>query len=242
MIETGTINLDEEYANRHASVSEGPHVMLAVTDTGVGMSADVQAHLFEPFFTTKELGKGTGLGLATTYGIVKQSGGHIWVYSEPSRGTTFKVYFPRAEMPVTTAVAELEVAGLSGRETILLVEDDRSIRTLTQRVLRRYGYTVLVASTAAEAQKLCREQIGTIDLLVSDVIMPDTNGPTLARLLLKDRPRLRVLFMSGYTNDAIAHHGILDSGAAFLEKPFTPDAIVRKVRTILDEPAAERGP
>jgi two-component system cell cycle sensor histidine kinase/response regulator CckA len=232
------VTLDEQFASAYATVQPGPHVMLAVSDTGVGMDAALQSRLFEPFFTTKERGKGTGLGLSTTYGIVKQSGGSIWVYSEPGLGTTFKIYLPRCEEPVAEHEAPpLPLSPRPGTETVLLVEDEAEVRRLVERLLRMQGYAVLSAASPAEAIAAARAA-GRIDLLVTDVIMPGMNGRAMADLLAAARPRMRVLYMSGYTDAAIAQQGILPPGTAFLSKPFTPDVLARKVREVLDAPGA----
>ena len=234
-LETANVTLDEKFASAYATVQPGPHVMLAVSDTGVGMDAALQSRLFEPFFTTKERGKGTGLGLSTTYGIVKQSGGSIWVYSEPGVGTAFKIYLPRSEEPMTkreTPPVPL-AAARTGSETVLLVEDEAEVRRLVERLLRMQGYAVIAAASPAEAITAARAA-GKIDLLVTDVIMPGMNGREMARLLAAERPRMRVLYMSGYTDAAIAQQGILPPGTAFLSKPFTPDVLARKVREVLD--------
>jgi len=239
-LETGNVTLDEKFASSYATVHPGPHVMLAVSDTGVGMDASLQARLFEPFFTTKERGKGTGLGLSTTYGIVKQSGGSIWVYSEPGHGTTFKIYLPRCEEPLDAREAPPPAAATPrpGSETVLLVEDEPEVRRLVEKLLRMQGYTVLSAGSPAEAISAAGASPGTIAILVTDVIMPGMNGRELARVLASERPAMRVLYMSGYTDAAIAQQGILQPGTAFLSKPFTPDALARKVREVLDGPAA----
>jgi two-component system cell cycle sensor histidine kinase/response regulator CckA len=238
-LETGNVTLDEKFASSYATVHPGPHVMLAVSDTGVGMDASLQARLFEPFFTTKERGKGTGLGLSTTYGIVKQSGGSIWVYSEPGHGTTFKIYLPRCEEPLDAREAPPAAATpRPGSETVLLVEDEPEVRRLVEKLLRMQGYTVLSAGSPAEAISAAGASPGTIAILVTDVIMPGMNGRELARVLASERPAMRVLYMSGYTDAAIAQQGILQPGTAFLSKPFTPDALARKVREVLDGPAA----
>ena len=234
-IETREVELDESYTTEHFGVITGPHVMLAVSDTGVGMDKQVQARIFEPFFTTKELGKGTGLGLSTVFGIVKQSGGNIWVYSEPGGGTTFKVYFPVAigvEQEPVAVVAE--PATLHGTETILLVEDQDEVRRVAQTILRRYGYHVIEARNAGEALLTCERHPRTIHLLLTDVVMPQLSGRELAERLQQVRPEMKVLYMSGYTENVIVHHGILDSGIAYLQKPIVPDLLCRRVREVLD--------
>jgi len=235
-IETSNVELDETYARTHVEVRPGPYVMLAVTDTGIGMDQDTQAQIFEPFFTTKEPGKGTGLGLATVYGIVKQSGGHLSVYSEQGRGTTFKVYLPRVDDPVTSALPEDVRETPRGSETILLVEDEEGVRDLAQEILEASGYRVLVARHPAEALPLVASHDETIHLVVTDVVMPQMSGPELAERITALRPDIHVLYMSGYADNAIVQHGVLDAGLAFLQKPFTPDALVRKVREALGMP------
>jgi two-component system cell cycle sensor histidine kinase/response regulator CckA len=217
--------------------------MLAVSDTGTGMSLETQAHIFEPFFTTKEVGKGTGLGLATVYGIVKQSGGYIWVYSEPDRGTTFKIYLPRVDEPAEAGRAEKPPARIQrGTETILLVEDDAQVRQLTASVLADHGYKVLPAAGTEEGLVLCRANHRDLHLLVTDVIMPGMNGRQLAEQVKQISPRTKVLYISGYTNNAIVHYGVLDSGLWFLAKPFSLSALVAKVREVLDASEAPEGP
>jgi len=211
-------------------------VMLAVSDTGVGMDAQTKARIFEPFFTTKEKGKGTGLGLSTVYGIVKQSGGYVWVYSEPGHGTTVKVYLPRVDAPAEPQAPPRETATLTGTETILLAEDDEILRPLTKGLLAKLGYTVLDAESAAQALAVAGARQGPIHLLVADVVMPGASGRELARRLAQTRPETRVLYVSGYTDDAIVHHGMLEPGLKFLQKPFTPAALARKVREVLDAP------
>jgi CheY-like chemotaxis protein len=209
--------------------------MLAVSDTGCGMSLDIKARIFEPFFTTKDKGRGTGLGLSTVYGIVKQSGGNIWVYSEPNRGTTIKVYLPQLggdEEPAERLGVETAVP--RGTETILLVEDEDVVRGLARQILEQTGYNVLDACCGEEALSLCEEHGEPIHLLLTDVVMPDTSGKELAQRLTSLRPETRVLYMSGYTDDAIVHHGVLDSNVEFIQKPFTPVALARKVREVLD--------
>ena len=236
-IETGNATLDEDYAAQHVSVLPGEYVMLAVTDTGCGMDEHTKARIFEPFFTTKAPGRGTGLGLSTVYGIVKQSGGNIWLYSEPNKGTTFKVYLPavHAAPEDIGKLAPPELAQRGGG-TVLLVEDDDQLRRLAHRALAAQGYTVLEAERGATALDIARRHKGVIDLLLTDVIMPDTNGRKLADALRASRPGLRVLFMSGYPDGAIGSQGVLDHGVAYLAKPFSTDGIIRKVREVLKAP------
>jgi CheY-like chemotaxis protein len=235
-IETSNVYLDEAYAREHVSVVPGDYVMLAISDTGCGMKEETRLHIFEPFFTTKEQGKGTGLGLSTVYGIVRQSGGNIWVYSEEGRGTTFKVYFPR----VTAHAEEYKriSGGLDsprGSETILLVEDAELVRNLARQVLEGAGYRVLEAASAEAAIDLCGQINGDkIDLLLTDVVMPGMSGNEMSRVLLAKQPDMPVLYMSGYTDDAIVQHGVLEAGINFLQKPFTPGALALKVREVLD--------
>jgi PAS domain S-box-containing protein len=232
-VETNMIDLDEEYCREHPSVKPGRHVVLSVTDTGTGMDAETQARLFEPFFTTKGQGRGTGLGLAMVYGIVKQSEGHIYVYSEPGRGTTFKIYLPSVEEPAAATVkpAPPELAG--GVETILIVEDDDAARKLASRVLKRLGYGVLTAGGGEEALRLLEARTETVNLLISDVIMPGMTGPELAQRVSTTHPEMRVLFTSGYSDDAIIRHGVLAPGTLFMQKPYTPAVLARKVREAL---------
>jgi signal transduction histidine kinase/DNA-binding response OmpR family regulator len=236
-IETMNAYLDESYARRHAVVTPGPYVMLAVSDTGIGMNDEIMSHIFEPFFTTKEPGKGTGLGLAMVYGIVKQSGGNIWVYSEPGQGATFKIY-----LPVVTNESDLVTSHFAlparptGTESILLVEDEDALRQLLFDILVDEGYTIIPAASGAEALTICAEYPDHIDLLVTDVVMPGMGGRQLVERLSVTRPETKILYMSGYTDNAIVHHGVLDSGTAFLQKPFTPIAVLRKVREVLDQP------
>ena len=210
---------------------------LQVSDNGAGMDVEVQAHLFEPFFTTKPRGKGTGLGLATVYGIVRQSGGHIGVESTPGRGATFRIYLPRVDAPLDpTGDPHPVAAPAAGNETVVLAEDERLVRVLAQKVLERAGYRVLVAAGGAEALALAERNDGPIHLLLTDVVMPEMTGRELARRLTSLRPGLRVLYMSGYADEAVAQHGVLDPGTAFLQKPFTPEALAKKVRGVLDAP------
>lgn len=234
-IETAGVELDEDYAEQHVSVTPGRFIMLAVTDTGVGMDAETKAHIFEPFFTTKEAGKGTGLGLAMVYGIVKQSSGNVWVYSEPGRGTTFKVYLPRVDAPAAEIRRRSVPVRASGNETVLVVEDEDGVRRLAERILRRVGYQVLVAQSGAEALAVCERHAGPIDLLLTDVVMPEMSGRDLAERLIERLPRIAVLYMSGYTDNAIVHHGILDQGTRFIGKPFSAAELTRKVHEVLDE-------
>jgi two-component system cell cycle sensor histidine kinase/response regulator CckA len=236
-IETRHVMLDEAYARQHLGVAPGPHVMLAVSDTGVGMDRDVQARIFEPFFTTKERGKGTGLGLSTVLGIVQQTGGSVWVYSEPGQGTTFKVFFPRAHAAPAAALPLLSAATLRGSELVLLVEDQDEVRVVAAEILRRQGYVVLEAASAEEALHASDASRRPIDLLLTDVVMPHMSGRELADRLTAMRTGLRVLFMSGYTEDAILQHRILESGFAYLQKPLVPEALARRVREVLDAPA-----
>ncbi|HEX4634350.1 MAG TPA: response regulator [Gemmatimonadales bacterium] len=233
-IETSNVDLDEIYVSDHSPALPGPYVMLAVSDTGMGMDQATQARVFEPFFTTKEVGKGTGLGLATVYGIVKQSGGFIWLYSEPGEGATFKVYLPRVDALAAGAAPAAAEGTLAGTETILLVEDEDAVRTLTQRALEGQGYTVLAAKHGADALTIADGYPGTIHLLISDVVMPKMNGPEVAAGLTKRRSAIRTLFLSGYPGEAISRRGSLDEGVAFLQKPFTIEGLARKVREVLD--------
>jgi PAS domain S-box-containing protein len=233
-IATANVELDEHYAKTHLSVAPGPYVALTVSDTGSGMSPQVLARLFEPFFTTKEVGKGTGLGLATVHGAVARTGGSVDVHSEMGVGTSFKVYFPRAD--VSEAIVEAPAAPArprTGAETVLLVEDAAGLRELVKRVLERDGYTVLIAANADEALELF-ELNPSIDVLLTDVVMPGASGAELTRRLVERRPALKVLYMSGYTEDAIVQHGVLNPGIEFLNKPFTAEVLGRKIREVLD--------
>jgi len=235
-IETGTARLDESFSAKQLGVSPGIYATLSIVDTGIGMDEETQSHLFEPFFTTKTPGRGTGLGLATAYGIIRQSGGAIGIYSELGAGTTARIFLPLAKQESAPGTAE-EAAPeetLEGRETILLVEDEARVRKLIAEVLTSRGYHVLEATRGEEAIRLCRSHRQPIDLCVVDVIMPEMSGPDLVRELLPLKSKMRVLYISGYADEAILHHGILRSGAAFLQKPFLPDVLLHKVREVLD--------
>jgi len=234
-IETSNVHLDRDFATQHAVVDPGPYVMLTVTDTGVGMDAATQARIFEPFFTTKEQGRGTGLGLATVYGVVKQSGGYIWVYSEVGHGTTFKVYLPMVQAPAEKTVPEKAVSGHEpGTETILFVEDEQSVRELVCEYLSARGYHVLEASDGLQALEMAAAHAGKIQLLITDVVMPKLSGRELAARLAATRPDLKVLYISGYTDDSVFRHGVLQGGMAFLQKPFNLKALAAKIREILE--------
>ncbi|MBF8259480.1 MAG: hypothetical protein HW377_1854 [Actinobacteria bacterium] len=233
-IETENVFLDEEYSRGRLPVLPGHYVMLAISDTGVGMDEKTMSQVFEPFFTTKGLGKGTGLGLATVYGIVKQSGGHIWLYSEPGKGSTFKVYFPRTEnLEDVPDKSVPPVEGLHGEKTVLVVEDEESILNLACAVLRGYGYSVLPACDGEDALRVAGEHEGEISLLLTDVVMPRMGGRELYDRIRQRRSEIKVLYMSGYTDDAIVHQGVLDPGTAFLQKPYSPISLARKVKEIL---------
>jgi two-component system cell cycle sensor histidine kinase/response regulator CckA len=237
-IETAKVTLDWSYAQNHAEVAPGDYVLLAVSDTGTGMTSDIKDHIFEPFFTTKDVNKGTGLGLATCFGIVKQSEGHIWVYSEPEHGTTFKVYLPQIrEEKTSSSSRQDENAGLPrGNETVLLVEDEQAVRELAARMLHQQGYHLLVADNGHEALRLVEERAEqNIDLVVTDVVMPQMGGKALTSRLKFIRPNIKVLYTSGYAENAIVHHGVLEPGINFLQKPFSPEKLVRKVREVLDK-------
>jgi signal transduction histidine kinase/ActR/RegA family two-component response regulator len=237
-VETANVELDEGYAERHVAVEPGRFVMLSVVDTGAGMDAETKAHIFDPFFTSKERGKGTGLGLSTVYGIVKQSGGSIWVYSEPGRGSTFEVYLPRVDAPVVDVRRKPATALATGSETVLVVEDEPAVCKLVERILRNAGYEVLSATSGGDALLLCEQHRGAIDLLLTDVVMPQMSGRELAERVTTLCPRLEVLYMSGYTDNAIVHHGVLVAGTHFIGKPFAAAELTRKVRDVLDERAS----
>jgi len=234
-IELTNAELDANYARTHPEVLPGEYVLLAVSDTGCGMSQATQSRIFEPFFTTKSPGKGTGLGLATVYGIVKQSGGHIAVYSELGQGATFKVYLPKVlEKPAKTRSQSGPANLAGGTETILVVEDEDAVRALTRHILQSSGYAILEARNGAEGIALAAQHKGPLDLLVTDVVMPQVGGRPLAEALLSRHPKLKVLYLSGYTTDAVIRHGVLEAETAFLHKPFTPRALLQKVREVLD--------
>ena len=235
-IETANVDVGVEFVRDHPLAQPGRYVMIAVTDTGTGMDADTQAHVFEPFFTTKEAGKGTGLGLATVYGIVKQSGGFIWLYSEVGRGSAFKVYLPRIEAAAEPVDAAAAAPLPRGTETVLVVEDAAAVRTVVRQMLERSGYAVLDAADGALALEIAARHHGPIHLVVTDVVMPAMGGRQLSEQLARLRPETKVLYTSGYTDDAIVRHGVLEAGVPFLQKPFTPEALVRKVREVLDKP------
>jgi CheY-like chemotaxis protein len=237
-IETANVELDEAYASAHAGVMPGRYVMLAVSDTGTGIDERTRAHIFEPFFTTKELGKGTGLGLSTVYGIVKQSGGHIWLYSEAGRGTTFKIYLPRVdrsqEPDHTRRQKPKPVEAPRGSETVLLVEDDESLRVFVSTVLRECGYQILEAQNGIEAISIAEQFAGRIDVVLTDVVMPKMGGRELSAALTARRQGIKILYMSGYTDDAVVLHELLDASMPYLQKPFTAEVLAMKVRHLLD--------
>jgi len=234
-IETSNIELDREYSAKHHNIEPGPWVMLTVTDTGCGMDAETQSHIFEPFFTTKAQGKGTGLGLATVYGVVKQSGGFIYVYSEIGQGTTFKIFLPEVTAAAERAAPGREsLAPARGSETILFVEDEENVRELVRDYLIGTGYTVLEAGDGAHALEVAAAYKGDIHILVTDVVMPRVSGRELASRLAEERKGIKVLYISGYTDDSIFRHGVLEGGVAYLQKPFNLKAIALKIREVLD--------
>jgi len=233
-IETGAIDLDAAYAAQHPGTQPGRHVMLAVSDTGVGMEPSTMAHMFEPFFTTKKRGEGTGLGLATVYGIVNQSGGSIWVHSEPDKGSTFKIYFPVAHESAVAPSAAAAPISTRGTETILLAEDQDEVRAVARTILARNGYTVLEAANPYDALRIARDHRLPIDLLFTDIVMPGMNGRELAQQVQGLRRGIKVLYSSGYTDDTIVRTGVLERDIAFIQKPYAPDALLHKVRDVLD--------
>jgi CheY-like chemotaxis protein len=233
-LETKNVVLDEAFSKQHLGVSPGPHVLLSVTDTGQGMDRETQLRIFEPFFTTKEKGKGTGLGLSTVFGIVHQSRGTIWVDSEPSVGTTFRVYLPPSDGELEQVRKLAPAPVLTGTETILLIEDEEHVRAVSRAILARSGYNVVEVHNPAEALELCEKPSKPIHLVLTDIVMPKMSGPELAKRLRLLRPDIKVLYMSGYTDDTIIRHGMLDPKTAFLQKPFTPEDLRRKVRDVLD--------
>jgi signal transduction histidine kinase/CheY-like chemotaxis protein len=242
-IETSNVTLDDAFARVHVGVQPGAYVLLTVSDTGVGMSADTRTRVFEPFFTTKEAGRGTGLGLATVYGIVTQAKGHIWVYSEPGRGATFTIHLPRTESqngdarePATASASAAPAGAVDGHETILLVEDDESVRALTATILRSHGFVTLEAESGEQAEALMAREGYRVDLVLSDIVLSGISGPSLVERLQRTWPDLRVVFMSGYADDAVVRHGLLDRDMAFVQKPFVPDVLLRKLRDTLDAP------
>lgn len=236
-IESADVFLDEEYAKLHLGVTPGQHVMLAISDTGKGIDKVTQGRVFEPFFTTKEKGKGTGLGLSTVFNIVKQSGGSIWLYSEPGQGATFKIFLPSVDRPKDSVFPPLATPQVTqGNETILLIEDDDQVRVVTGGILRGNGYHVIEGRDAADAMRSAESHDAAIDLLLTDVIMPQLSGPELAKRLAPARPNMKVLFMSGYTDGSIARHGLLEDTMSFLAKPITVASLTAKVREVLDSP------
>jgi CheY-like chemotaxis protein len=241
-VKTENIEFTGRAAKRHIALESGSYVVLSVTDNGVGMDADTQSHIFEPFFTTKEVGKGTGLGLATVYGIVKQSGGSIWVYSELGKGTIFRIYLPRVD--TIAAKEEHENAPqpvAKGDETILLVEDEDMVRNLAKDILEDYGYSVLIAANGGEGLRVCREFDGDIHLIITDVVMPQMSGPEMAESVQVLRPETSVLYMSGFTDDAVVRHGVLTEDMCFIQKPFSAESLAFKVREILDNNPGDNG-
>ncbi|HEY6369401.1 MAG TPA: ATP-binding protein [Candidatus Sulfotelmatobacter sp.] len=234
-LETANLELDEAYAAKHEGAHAGPYVMLAISDTGVGMDAKTQARIFDPFFTTKGLGKGTGLGLSTAYGIVKQSGGHIWVYSEPDRGSTFKVYLPQVvDAKGPTKIEKAPAVEPRGHETVLVVEDEPQLRELVEMMLISRGYSILTVENPVQAEAFSKQYSGPIHLLLTDVVLPGISGREVARQVAAHRPDIKVLFTSGYTPDAIIHHGVLEAGLHFIQKPFTLETLTNKVRAVLN--------
>jgi len=240
-IETANVVLDTAYAMDQVTIKPGSYVMLSISDTGIGMDKQTQAHVFDPFFTTKEAGRGTGLGLSTVYGIVKQSDGYVWVESEHGKGSTFRVYLPLAKELLTQEESPVEERkDVSGTEVVLLVEDEEAVLELAHTILEQQGYRVLVARNAAHAEELAAESKAEIHMLLTDVVMPGISGHELAKRITARRPGIRVLFMSGYAEDIVSQGGVLKSGVAFLQKPFTPKVLRQRVREILDQPVVVR--
>jgi len=236
-LETANVEIGADDSQRHESFAPGSYVRLAISDTGHAIDPQIMPLIFEPFFTTKEQGRGTGLGLSMVYGIVKQSGGWIWVYSEAGHGTTFKIYLPRIDEPVTRTDEPHDAETSRGSETILVVEDDEAVRRLTSQTLRKHGYQVLEAANGGEALLHCERHPEPIPLMITDVMMPQMSGPTLAARLQQMQPAMKVIYTSGYTDDAVVRHGLLQQSMAFLQKPFAPSTLARKVREVLDEHA-----
>ena len=235
-IETANVELDESYARSHVDVKPGHYVMFSVSDTGVGMTPEVRERIFEPFFTTKEMGKGTGLGLSTVYGIVKQSKGHIWVYSVQGKGTAFKIYLPRVDEPLEEIRKEVLKEELPrGNETILIVEDEEEVRKLAGKILERQGYEILETFNGDDALVACERRKSPIHLMLADIVMPGMSGSELAKLLIPLYPEIKILYMSGYTDNAIVRHGVLEKGVDYIQKPFTMEGLARKVREVLDK-------
>jgi CheY-like chemotaxis protein len=238
-IETATVQVEESYVQRHSIVPPGDYVLLTATDTGQGITAEHLAHIFEPFYTTKEAGKGTGLGLATVYGIVKQNRGFVWVYSEPGFGTTFKIYLPQVRsLTDEVRVAKIVESSPRGSETLLLVEDEASVRQASRQFLVQSGYHVLEATDGEDALRVSRDYHGPIQLMISNVVMPGMGGPKLAEHLADERPDMKVLFVSGYAENTVLRHGKIDVVSRFLQKPFSLKALARKVREVLDASAS----
>jgi CheY-like chemotaxis protein len=233
-VETSNVQFRDEDVALHPNCKAGHYVMLAMSDTGIGMSPDVTARIFEPFYTTKEVGKGTGLGLAMVFGIVQQSGGNIEVSSESGRGTTFKIYLPAVSDQVSEEGNSETPFVSGGKETILLVEDDEGVRGLALRCLKKQGYQVLTATDGKDALQVVKSHPGPLDLVLTDVVMPKLGGPEMVRQLKADSPDLKVLYMSGYTDDAVVRHGLIEAEVAFIQKPYTPQELSQKVRQILD--------
>jgi CheY-like chemotaxis protein len=235
-LETANVVLDGEYVRAHFGTVEGKYVMLAVSDNGQGIDKETQARVFEPFFTTKEKGKGTGLGLSTVHGIVQQSGGYIWLYSEPGLGTTFKIYLPETDTPPEISVPVTPPVELDGTETVLLVEDEDQVRAVARGILVRHGYRVLDAPNARDAISIAELEPEEIHLLLTDVVMPGLSGPELAKRLVVARPAMKVLCMSGYTDDSAVRHGVIESEIEYLQKPLTVESLTKRVREVLDRP------